>query len=166
MNFPPTAILRHRRENLKKCSLRGLEPREDMTFLTYPKHNLPLLDGFIMLSMDGPLISDADCSRGLFVLDATWRYAAVMGRFVEKFGFDILPRSLPSTLRTAYPRRQDDCADPERGLASVEALFAAYFLMGRDTTGLLDHYHWRDEFLLLNEKTFGSIHSTKPPNHP
>ena len=147
MAFPPTIILRHRRENLKKCSLRGLEQREDMRFLTYPRDPLPPLDGYVMLSMEGPQISNADAALGLFILDATWRYAEVMERFVQKSGAPVLLRSLPAHLKTAYPRRQEDCAHPDRGLASVEALYAAYFLMGRDVAGLLDAYHWKEQFL-------------------
>ena len=59
-------------------------------------------------------------------------------------------RSLPTHLRTAYPRRQDDCFDPSRGLASVEALYAAYSIMGHPTEGLLDHYYWREAFFEYN----------------
>ena len=51
--------------------------------------------------------------------------------------------SLPLGYKTAYPRRQDE----ERGLASIEALYIAYRVLGWETEGLLDHYHWRDEFL-------------------
>jgi len=40
-------------------------------------------------------------------------------------------------------------------LASIEALYAAYRLLGRDTNGLLDHYRWADEFLRLNAELFG-----------
>ena len=40
--------------------------------------------------------------------------------------------------------------DPENGLASVEALFLAYQMLGRPTEGLLDHYRWAEEFLRLN----------------
>lgn len=107
-----------------------------------------------MLAMEGPLLSAADGNHGLFILDATWRYAEVMERFVQKSAAPVLFRSLPPLLRTAYPRRQDDCADPERGLASVEALYAAYRLMGRDTAGLLDAYHWKEQFLAINALTF------------
>lgn len=147
MTLPPTIILRHRRENLKKCSLRGLETREDIRFFSYPKGSLPLLDGYIMLSLEGPLLSREDSGRGLFLLDATWRYAEVMQRYVLKDQPALINRSLPAHVRTAYPRRQEDCADPERGLASVEALYVAYLLMGRDANGLLDGYHWKDQFL-------------------
>lgn len=148
MTFPPTIILRHRRENLKKCSLRGLESREDMHFFTYPKDTLPNLDGCIMLSFDGAVLSKDDADKGLFLIDATWRYAEVMQRSVLAKDYKLEVRSLPSNIRTAYPRRQDDCDDPERGLASVEALYVAYLLMGRDPKGILDKYHWKEKFLL------------------
>ncbi|MCI5052345.1 MAG: hypothetical protein MRY21_04320 [Simkaniaceae bacterium] len=138
--FIPTIILRHRKENLKKCSLRGLESREDMQFLTYPRDPLPDLTGYVMLGFDGPELSPQDDK--LFMLDGTWNYAERMERVLT------LPptRSLPKGLRTAYPRRQD----VDAGLASIEALYIAYLLMGRDPTGLLDNYYWKDKFLELN----------------
>lgn len=145
-----TVILRHRKENLKKCSLCGLESREDMLFLTYPKAKLPPMNGFILLSMTGPVLSKADQGHGLFLIDATWRYAEVMERFVDQAEIPLIKRSLPHNWRTAYPRTQQDCVDPQRGLASVEALYVAYLLMGRDTTGLFDHYYWKDRFFELN----------------
>lgn len=146
--FPPTTILRHRRENLKKCSLRGLEGRKDIHFFTYPKDALPDLSGYVVLTFDAPELSQEDAGRGLFLIDGTWKYAEKMAKIVPHER--LIPRSLPSSLRTAYPRRQDDCPDPDRGLASVEALYAAYHILGRDTTGLLDHYYWKDRFLELN----------------
>jgi pre-rRNA-processing protein TSR3 len=63
---------------------------------------------------------------------------------------EMVPRSLPPSLRTAYPRRQTLCPDPARGLASVEALFAAYRILGRDVDGILDGYLWRERFLVTN----------------
>ncbi len=142
--FPPTIILRHRRENLKKCSLTGLETREDMRFFTYPKESLPDVAGYILLTMNAPLLTTADAQRGLLLIDGTWKYAAQMSKAVPK---NVIERSLPAQFRTAYPRRQGDCPDPERGLASVEALYIAYGILGRSTEGLLDHYYWKDTFL-------------------
>jgi pre-rRNA-processing protein TSR3 len=40
--------------------------------------------------------------------------------------------------------------DSDNGLASIEALFVAYRVLGRPTAGLLDHYYWADEFLGAN----------------
>jgi len=145
--FPPTIILRHKRENLKKCSLRGLEERADCAFFTYPgNRELPSLEGYLMLDFEGPLLSEKDAKHGLFLLDGTWRYAGKMVKNVA----EMERRSLPPGLITAYPRKQEDCPAPARGLASVEALYVAYKLMGRDTTGLLDNYYWKEDFLKKN----------------
>ena len=144
--FPYTIILRHRKENLKKCSLRGLELRDDFRFFTYPTDTLPDLSNYMALTLDAEPLTEADASHGLFLIDGTWRYAALM--------FKQLPtphlfktRSLPPTMRTAYPRKQTDCPDPAQGLASVEALYLAYKILGRDTAGLLDNYFWKEKFL-------------------
>ena len=145
-NFPPTIILRHRRENLKKCSLRGLEGRSDFQFLTYPLSNLPNLDQYCILSLDAPELSHADAYKGIFLIDGTWRYAKTMSQILPKTGLHVF-RSLPTSLQTAYPRRQPDCPDPTRGLASIEALYAAYSILDRSTEGLLDHYYWKEQFL-------------------
>lgn len=142
--FLPTIILRHRKENLKKCSLRGLESREDFIFLTYPKDPLPPLSGYLCLSLDAPVLTQNDAHLGLYLIDATWNYAEKMNRLTPP---TIEKRSLPPHFKTAYPRRQTDCLDPERGLASIEALYLSYLILGRDTKGLLDNYHWKDEFL-------------------
>ena len=141
-----TVIVRHRRENLRKCSLRGLEGREDLAFYTYPEDVLPDLSGYLLLKVGAPPLSCADAGRGLVLIDGTWRLAAVMERQMK----GLEARSLPVGVRTAYPRRQTACPDPEAGLASVEALYAAYVALGLSVEGLLDDYYWRDEFLSLN----------------
>lgn len=149
-SFPTTYILRHQRENLKKCSLKGLENREDCHFFIYPTSILPKTTDFILLAIDAPPLQLSDKNKGLFLLDATWRYAAKMLEFVEA-KVTIERRSIPKGFRTAYPRRQNDCPDPEEGLASVEALYIAYLILGRDPRGLLDHYYWRNLFLEKNK---------------
>lgn len=62
---------------------------------------------------------------------------------------DLPVRSL-APWRTAYPRQSKTSTDPAAGLATIEALYAACVQMGRDVTGLLDLYHWREEFLAAN----------------
>ncbi len=151
-NFPPTLILRHRRENLKKCSLKGLETRSDCLFFTYPQEELPDLSPYVLLSLDAPVLSDADLGKGIFLIDGTWRYAAQMQK-----PYSLQRRSLPSHFQTAYPRRQPDCPEPSQGLASVEALFAAYAILRRDTNGILDHFHWREEFIQKNFRHFQEL---------
>jgi pre-rRNA-processing protein TSR3 len=67
-------------------------------------------------------------------------------------------RSLPKGFQTAYPRRQLDCPDPSQGLASIEALYIAFFLLGRECDFLLDGYYWKELFLQRN--TFQQITKT------
>jgi pre-rRNA-processing protein TSR3 len=147
----PTLVWRHKKENLKKCSLRGLEGRADFTFLTFPSDPLPDLTNYIVLAVDAPPLTQEDTTAGIFLIDATWRYASIM---LERVQLQVKPsqlRSLPNTYRTAYPRRQDDCPDPELGLASLEAIYLCYMLAGWDTTGLLDNYYWKTPFLEKNQ---------------
>lgn len=143
-------IIRHRKENLKKCSLRSLESRSDFLFITYPFLALPPLEGFVMLVMEGaPLLSEKDKDKGILLLDSTWRYLPRMVEAVERTAV-VEKRCLPGHYLTAYPRDQKTCVDPARGLASVEALYISYKLMGKNTDGLLDHYYWKDQFIQLN----------------
>ncbi len=151
--FPPTIILRHRKENLKKCSLKGLETRPDMRFFTYPKDPLPPMGGYLLLALDAPPLSEEDRDQGLFLIDGTWRYAEVMLRQVPT-PHNFTRRSIPARFQTAYPRCQAAWVDPEKGLASVEALYIAYHLLGRDTAGLMDNYHWREVFLQKNSLSY------------
>lgn len=147
--FPPTIILRHRKENLKKCTLHGLEERLDFCFFTYPKDILPDLSNYFLLTINAPLLSKADNHLGIFLIDATWSYAEVMQQQLRP-PHQFQKRSLPLNYRTAYPRRQEDCPDPVRGLASIEALYVAYVLLNRNTEGLLNKFYWKEEFLKKN----------------
>jgi pre-rRNA-processing protein TSR3 len=146
MAYPVTVIVRHNRESRQKCSVWPLRGRSDLLFLPYPVVDRPGLQNYIRLAAEGPELSAADASAGVLLLDGSWRWAAAMTRdFV-----DVPPRSLRG-FHTAYPRVSKLGTDPDNGLASVEALYLAYHILGRDTAGLLDHYHWREEFLRRNE---------------
>ena len=150
-SYPVTIIVRNSRENPRKCTILPLKDRTDLLFLTYPLKRPVALEGYIRLSADGPELGPDDGSKGLLLLDGSWRWAGVMDRdFLE-----VPPRSLQG-YATAYPRRSKRGTDPDNGLASVEALFLAYHLLGRPTEGLLDHYRWADEFLRLNGLDSGS----------
>lgn len=137
-------ILRHRRENLSKCSLRGLEKRDDLAFYTYPVHKLPDLSNYLLLQVGAPLLSIEDRDRGVLLIDGTWRLAEVMAK---QLPLKLEARSLPSHFKTAYPRKPN----PESGLASVEALFIAHRILGRSTENLLDHYYWKELFMKIND---------------
>ena len=145
LTFPITIIVRHPRENPKKCSVLPLKGREDVLLVPYPAGELPSLNGYIRLAADGPELSAADGNSGILLLDGSWRSA---GRMTKDFEA-VPPRSLHGW-KTAYPRVSKLGTDPDNGLASIEALYIAYHILGRPTEGLLDHYHWAAEFLKLN----------------
>ncbi len=145
MTPPLTIIIRHPRERPNKCSVYPLRGRPDLTFLDYPVEPMPDLSGYVRLAVDGPPLGPSDRDAGLLVLDGSWRWTEVM----TKSFAHVPPRSLAG-YRTAYPRVSKMYVDPAEGLATVEALYLAYHILGRPTASLLDHYHWRDEFLRLN----------------
>jgi rRNA small subunit aminocarboxypropyltransferase len=128
-----------------------LKGRLDILFLNYPLKQKPPLADYVRLAIDGPPLASADADKGILLLDGSWRWSSPMNRdFVE-----VPARSLSGVL-TAYPRRSKLGLDPEEGLASIEALFAAYVILGRPTAGLLDHYRWAEQFLELNRDRFAT----------
>ena len=143
--YPLTIIVRHPKENPKKCSVLPLKGRPDLSFVHYPVKNPLALEGFIRLAAEGPALSLADRDCGILLLDGSWRWAGAMTQAFEQ----VPPRSLHG-FQTAYPRVSKLGTDPYNGLASIEALFLAYHILGRPTAGLLDHYHWAAEFLARN----------------
>jgi pre-rRNA-processing protein TSR3 len=143
--FPTTIIVRHPKENPRKCSVLPLRGRSDIVFLSYPVRHPPDLAGYIRLAAEGPPLSADDAEAGILLLDGSWRWAGSMTRDFA----DVPSRSL-SGWKTAYPRVSKLGTDPDNGLASIEALFLAYHILGRPTEGLLDHYRWAAEFLASN----------------
>lgn len=167
MPTPPTYILRHRKERLSKCSLRGLEKRSDLLFWTYPQQ----LDDFArglrgpvtLLSTGGSVLTTEDALRPLLLLDGTWRLAAQMEKaLVLSIGRLCQMRALPPIWSTCYPRCQRHCPAPCRGLASVEALFAAHFTLHREIEDILESYRWKSAFLKKNSSALGQVAGELP----
>ncbi|MFA6118538.1 MAG: hypothetical protein WCT85_05120 [Parachlamydiales bacterium] len=143
----PTIIIRHRKENLKKCSLRGIENREDMIFHTYPLKDGLDLTNYVLLKVDAPVLDEKDNNKGILLIDSTWGYLQKILKIIPE---NIECRSIPPKYVTAYPRKQTMCPDPKHGLASIEALYLMYLLTKRNTDGLLDNYYWKNDFLKIN----------------
>lgn len=143
---PPTIIVVHPKERKSKCTVQPLRTRDDFIFWKFPRKEPEKLTSYFRLGMDGPQISKADANQGLLVLDGTWRLAEKM----EPDYRELPVRSLP-VWETAYPRVSKQFEDPSAGLATIEAIFIAYHLMGYETEGLLDGYYWADEFLQRNQ---------------
>jgi pre-rRNA-processing protein TSR3 len=142
---PPTIIVVHPRENRRKCSVEPLRGRPGFRFWKFPERGSEPLDGYVRLAIGGPLISAEDARHGLLVLDGTWRLAQRM----EPFFAELPVRSLPEWV-TAYPRASKSWPDPAQGLATIEAIYAAWLGMGKPVAGLLDHYRWAAQFLERN----------------
>jgi ribosome biogenesis protein Tsr3 len=139
-------ILRDPRESAKKCSLTPLRGMQGITFVNYHPDQTIDASGRVLLDPDGEELSEEDAGRGLFLIDCSWRRLEGLRRTVVG---EPVRRRLPN-LRTAYPRKSTTFKDPESGLASVEALYAAaFFLFGRRSE-LLANYRWAEEFLKLN----------------
>lgn len=147
LKHPPTIFVVHPKERPSKCSVEPLRGRDEFVFVRYGTDNLPDLSNYVRLGLGGPILSGADADKGLLVLDGTWHLAGKMDRDFA----DVTLRSLPPW-RTAYPRVSKLRQDPPEGLATIEALYAAFTILGRATNGLLDDYHWADEFLGLNKE--------------
>lgn len=141
----PTIIVVHPKERRSKCSVQPLRGREGFVFWKYPRRGAEPLDGYVRLGLGGPQLTPADADRGLLILDGTWRYAAAMERDYAE-----LPVRSLGAWQTAYPRTSKLFEDPAAGLATIEALVAAYVQMGRGIEGLLDNYPWGQTFLERN----------------
>jgi pre-rRNA-processing protein TSR3 len=141
-----TLIIVRRRENRAKCTIQPLRGTPGLDFLPYPLRQKPDLSRHLLLAPAAPPLTAADAGRPLLLLDASWRYAVMMRKAVEP----VEARSIPCGWQTAYPRFSKIHVDPDTGLATVEALFAAFCILGHRDDTLLRLYPWRDAFLALN----------------
>ena len=148
---PNVVIITHPKENLKKCSLQPLKDKQGFVF--HSARNTFRFDatGYILLTVEAPVLSPEDAGRPLLLLDSTWR---LLPKLESRLDGQPIRRRLPPELVTAYPRQSKIAEDPLGGLASIEALYAALYLLGFPSPTLLDHYYWKDEFLRLNGSLF------------
>jgi pre-rRNA-processing protein TSR3 len=105
----------------------------------------------IWLHPDGEELTPADRGPGLLLVDCAWHRVPKLAKFVDGA---LLRRRLPP-LVTAYPRRSKLARDPEHGLASVEALYAALVILGTPAPELLAQYRWAGDFLEANAGLLG-----------
>lgn len=141
------------RENPRKCTVEPLRGRANLTILK-PKNPVTLLSP-ILLHIDGCDISEFSGRKdiqSIAVLDSIWkRVDAVLAKVNKP-----LPQAitLPNSFLTAYPRKNKLGNDPSQGLATIEAMFIAAAFCGDWDETLLDKYHFRDSFLLLNQENW------------
>lgn len=141
-----TLILRDPRESPRKCSLTALRGAPGIRFVNFHRERRLAARGRILLHPEGEEFGPADRGKPLLLLDCSWRRIPALLATVDG---EPERRRLPR-LATAYPRKNREGTDPERGLASVEALYAALALLGEPRPELLAGYRWADEFLAAN----------------
>jgi pre-rRNA-processing protein TSR3 len=141
-------IVHDLREPAKKCSVTPLRGMEGVRFA--PVHGGKRVDAGrrIWLHPDGEELGPTDRGLGLLLIDCTWRRVATLAKHIDG---ELLPRRLPA-LMTAYPRRSKLVRDPDGGLASVEALYAALAILDGPRPEILTGYRWAAEFLAANPK--------------
>ncbi len=140
----PAAVIRHGKERRSKCTLEPLRGRRDVRFYEAKRDFHFDASGYILLAVDGEVLTRKDAGKPLLILDAAWRYLPQLEACLEG---DPPRRSLPPEAKTAYPRTSKVFDDPPGGLASVEALYLAKRILGQDDPSLLDRYLWKDAFL-------------------
>ena len=139
-------IYRDPRESVKKCSLTPLRGRAGVRFVSYQRERRIEVGRRILLHPDGEEIGAGDAHQPLLLVDCSWRRLPQMLAMIDG---ELHPRRLPA-LTTAYPRQSKQFQDPERGLASIEALYAALALLGDPLPDLLAQYRWAAVFLASN----------------
>lgn len=139
-------VIRHPRENLKKCSLRHLHGRADFEFFKATENFLFDATGFILLEIGAPPIMPSDGGKPILLLDSTWR---LLPSIRAKVRGDFVPRSIPQSVRTAYPRVSKVFSDPD-GLATIEALYAALKFSGSPDPTVLKGYPFAKKFIEIN----------------
>jgi pre-rRNA-processing protein TSR3 len=145
-------ILRDPRESVKKCSLTPLRGRPGIHFVNYARGRRLDGSGRVLLHPDGEEIGPSDLGRGILLVDCAWRH---LPELLARIDGDPRRRRLPA-LATAYPRKSRLFQDPETGLASIEALYAAAALLGQPCDELLTGYRWAERFLAANPAFFAS----------
>jgi pre-rRNA-processing protein TSR3 len=139
-------IVHDPREPAKKCSLTPLRGMAGVRFV--PLRGADRVDAGrrLWLHPEGAELSPDDRGTGLLLVDCTWRRLPKLSARIDG---ELIMRRLPR-LTTAYPRRSKLTPDPEHGLASVEALYAAIALLEGPRPELLAGYRWSAELLAAN----------------
>ena len=139
-------VWRDPRESKHKCSLTPIAGLAGVRIVEVQGRRRLDAGERILLSPEGDELTAADRGTGLLLVDCAWRK---VGSLLRRVDGSLRPRRLPR-LVTAYPRRSKTFPDPDAGLASIEALFAATLILGEPRFDFLAGYRWREEFLRTN----------------
>lgn len=138
--------MRDPKEPARKCSLTPLRGMPGVRFVSLRGGKRVDAGRRVWLHPEGELLSAADRGSDLLLIDCAWRKLPALSKAVSG---ELSKRRLPR-LESAYPRKSKIAVDPEQGLASVEALYAAIALLDRPRPELLARYPWAEAFLAAN----------------
>ena len=146
-------ILMDKHENPRKCTILPLKERKDFRIRYF--HGSKPIEAFqanVLLHIEGESLETLRGEKisSLALIDCNWKLVA--GAMKKLQG--ALPRlvKIPEGFATAYPRRNKEGKDPDGGLATIEALFIAASFLGIWDESLLDKYHFKENFLSINEE--------------
>lgn len=139
-------VFRDPREAKAKCSLTPLRGMEGIRFVEHGHERRIDAAQRVLLHHEGEELGAGDRGRGLLLVDCSWRRLPSLLACVDG---EPVRRRLPP-LVTAYPRKSRTFADPGSGLASVEALYVARWLLDGPDPELLQGYRWAEQFLAAN----------------
>jgi pre-rRNA-processing protein TSR3 len=137
-------------ETANKCTIAPLADRPDFRLIpTRGGVELGPLRSPVLLHPEGACLTawtgTGAPPDGIAAIDCVWsRVPTLLGRIQGR-----LPAlyKIPEGFVTAYPRTNKQGADPDRGLATIEAIFLAAALLGRWDPTLLSRYAFCRRFL-------------------
>ncbi|MBI3818373.1 MAG: hypothetical protein HY286_06765 [Planctomycetes bacterium] len=147
-------IIRDARESTRKCSIAAIQGMPNITFRGWRRDHTIALPPHVLLCPGAPPLASEDGGLPLLLVDSSWRHLPQLMRDVR--GTFAL-RSIPAGFASAYPRKSRVFNDPDDGLATVEALFIALAVLGEWRDDILEHYHFKSEFMKINELRFNAL---------
>jgi pre-rRNA-processing protein TSR3 len=153
-------ILVDRTESPNKCSILPLAYREDFRIVRFDRrYPIGALTGNLLLHPDGVPLDEwmREPGRGadaavLSAVDCNWKR---LTRILARIAGPLPPLvRIPDGFETAYLRRNKRNLDPDRGLATIEALFVAAAFLGKWDESLLKEFATGGEFLAINAEAW------------
>jgi len=144
-------------ETENKCTITPLRGRPDFQFFSvFGQGPLGPLSAPLLLHPDGQCLTEIPGRpvSALASVDCVWRRLPKILPRLSWLGNPARLAKIPSGFITAYPRTGRPQADPEGGLATVEAIFIAAALLGNWDPSLLGRYYFGRVFVERNARRF------------
>lgn len=145
-------------ETANKCTVTPLRDRADFRFFSvFGQGPIGPLSASVLLHPDGQCLSQLvwrEPPTTIASVDCVWRRLPKILPRLSWVGQKAVLAKIPEGFLTAYPRKGLPAADPDGGLATIEALFVAAALMGHWDITLLSRYYFGRAFVERNARRF------------